>query len=144
MVPVSALVEVYDLGQAVNSKLANISTRGLVETGNNVMIGGIIVVGSSSTNVLVRAIGPSLASVGVPNALLDSTLELRDSDGTLLAQNDNWRDTQESEIVATTIPPTDDHESAILRNLAPGSYTAIVRGVNSTTGVALVEAYQLP
>ena len=134
------VVEVYDLNRAVDSKLANISTRGFVQTGDNVMIGGMIVLGQNPLRVIVRAIGPSLP---VPGALADPTLELRDGNGTLLAANDNWRSDQEAEIIATTIPPSDDLESAIVRNLAPGNYTAIVRGVNDTTGVAVVEAYGL-
>jgi hypothetical protein len=137
------LVEAYDLDRTVDSKLANISTRGFVNTGDNVMIGGIIIIGSTPVNVLLRAIGPSLTNAGVPNALQDPTLELHDGNGGLLASNDNWRSDQEAEIIATTIPPTDDRESAILRSLSPGAYTAIVRGKNNSTGVALVEAYQL-
>jgi uncharacterized delta-60 repeat protein len=133
-------VEVYDLNQAIDSKLANISTRGQVQTGDNVMIGGLIVLGQDSLRVLVRAIGPSLP---VPGALGDPTLELRDDNGGLIGANDNWRSDQEAEIVATTIPPSNDQESAIVRDLAPGNYTAIVRGVNNATGVALVEAYGL-
>jgi hypothetical protein len=134
------VVEVYDLNQAADSKLANISTRGLVQTGDNVMIGGVIVLGQNSLRVIVRAIGPSLP---VPGALSDPTLELRDGNGALLAANDNWRSDQEAEIIATTIPPSNDLESAIVRNLAPGNYTAIVRGANNATGVAAVEAYNL-
>jgi hypothetical protein len=134
------VVEAYDLNQAVDSKLANISTRGLVQTGDNVLIGGMIVLGQNSLRVIVRAIGPSLTVVG---ALGDPTMELRDGNGALLAANDNWRSDQETEIIATTIPPSNDLESAIVRNLAPGNYTAIVRGVNGTTGVAVVEAYGL-
>jgi hypothetical protein len=80
----------------------------------------------------------------VPNALQDPTLELHDEQGNVISSNDNWRDTQEAEIIATTIPPTDNRESAILANLSPGQYTAIVRGKNNSTGVAVVEAYQLP
>ena len=134
------LVEVYDLDSAADSKLANISTRGFVQTGENVMIGGLIVVGQT-TKVIVRAIGPSLS---VSGKLADPTLELHDGSGTLLQVDDNWRTGgQESEILATGIPPADDLESAIVRTLAPGNYTAIVRGVNDTTGVALVEAYDL-
>jgi len=93
----------------------------------------------------VRAIGPSLANANppVPGVLADPTLELHNPDGSILASNDNWRDTQEAEISATTIPPTDDLESAIVATLAPNAYTAIVRGVNDTTGVALVEVYAL-
>jgi len=134
------VVEAYDLNQAVDSKLANISTRGLVQTEDNVLIGGLIVLGQNPLRVIVRAIGPSLS---VSGALEDPTLELHDGNGATLASNDNWRSDQEAEIIATTIPPSNDLESAIVRNLAPGNYTAIVRGVNGTTGVALVEAYGL-
>lgn len=135
-----ALVEVYDLDQLVDSKLANISTRGLVETGDNVLIGGFIVLGDNAASAILRAIGPSLPVAG---ALADPTLELHDSNGTTLTSNDDWRSDQESEIVATGLPPNNDAESAILTTLAPGSYTAIVRGANNTTGIALVEVYQL-
>jgi plastocyanin len=134
------VVEAYDLNRAVDSKLANISTRGFVQTGENVMIGGFIVLGPNPLRVIVRAIGPSLP---VSGALSDPTLELRDGNGALLAANDNWRSDQEAEIIATTIPPSNNLESAIVRNLPPGNYTAIVRGVNNATGVAVVEAYNL-
>jgi hypothetical protein len=134
------LVEVYDLDLTVDSKLANIATRGRVDQGDNVLIGGTIVVGSGPTTVLFRALGPS---TGISNALQDPTLELHDGQGGIIATNDNWRDTQAAEIEATTIPPNDPREAAILRQLTPGAYTAIVRGKNNTTGVALVEAYQL-
>lgn len=134
------LVEVYDLDKTVDSKLANISTRGFVQTDDDVLIGGLIVSGQEPRSVIVRAIGPSLP---VPGVLADPALELYDGDGTLISSNDNWRSDQEAEIIATTIPPTNDLESAIVRDFAPGSYTAIVRGVNNTTGVALVEAYDL-
>jgi hypothetical protein len=136
------VVEVYDLDRTVDSKLGNISTRGLVGTGDNVLIGGMIVLGQNPLRVIVRALGPSLP---VPGALGNPTLELRDGDGALVAFNDDWRDDplQESEINATGIPPTNDLESAMVKNLAPGSYTAIVRGLDDTTGVAVVEAYGL-
>lgn len=135
------VVEAYDLDRTVDSKLANISTRGLVQTGDNVLIGGLIVLGQNPLRVIVRAIGPSLP---VPGALANPTLELHDSSGAVIASNDDWRSGgQEAEIIATGIPPTNDLESAIVRNLAPGNYTAIVRGVNGETGVALVEAYGL-
>ncbi len=134
------LVEAYGLDGT--AKLANISTRGLVQTDDNVMIGGFIILNAGTpTNVIVRAIGPSLA--GVSNALADPTLELRDGEGTLLASNDDWKDTQKTEIIATTVAPTKDKESAIVRTLGAGNYTAIVRGKNNSTGVALVEAYNL-
>jgi hypothetical protein len=135
------LVEAYDLDRTVDSKLANISTRGLVQTDDNVLIAGTIVLGQTAQKVLVRAIGPSLT---VPGKLADPTLELRDGNGGLIRSNDNWRTGgQEAEIVATTIPPSDDLESALVQTLTPGNYTAIVRGVNDTTGVALVEVYAL-
>lgn len=134
------LVEAYDLDQTTDAKLGNISTRGLVETGDNVMIGGVIVLGSLDEDVLIRAIGPSLPLSG---ALADPTLELHDPNGAILATNDNWRDSQEAEIEATGLAPTEDAESAIISTLAPGGYTAIVRGVGDTTGIALVEAYGL-
>jgi hypothetical protein len=123
--------------------LANISTRGVVQTGDNVLIGGFIVTGTVSKTVLIRAIGPSLTAGGVPNALADPTLELRGGNGALILANDNWRDAQQAAIIATGIPPTDNLESAILATLAPGAYTAIVRGKNNTTGSALVEVYGL-
>lgn len=142
----TGLVEVYDLGLAANSKLANISTRGFVGTADNAMIGGLIVSGDvdQTARVIVRAIGPSLSDFGVPGALQDPALELHDGNGALVASNDNWRSDHEAEIIATNLPPSRDAESAIIRTLAVGNYTAIVRGINGTTGVGLVEAYQLP
>jgi hypothetical protein len=135
------LVEVFDLDRTVDSELANISTRGLVQTGDNVMIGGFIVLGQNSQKVLVRALGPS---IGVAGALADPTLELRNKDGNLLQSNDNWRTGgQQQEIIATTIPPRSDVESALIRTVPPGNYTAIVRGAHATTGIALVEIYAL-
>jgi hypothetical protein len=137
-----ALVEAYDLDEAANSKLANISTRGFVETADNVMIGGFIL-GGGSGDVLVRAIGPALTSLGVTGALQDPFLELHDSFGMTAATNDNWKSTQKAEIEATGLQPSNDAESAILTTLLPGPYTAVVRGQNDTTGVALVEVYHL-
>jgi hypothetical protein len=137
-----ALVEAYDLDQTVDSELANISTRGLVGTGDNVLIGGFIVLGVDAQKVIVRAIGPTLPVTG---KLADPTLELYDSNGMLLAMDDNWQDdpVQEAEIIATGIPPTDPRESALVETLAPAAYTAIVRGKNDSTGIALVEVYAL-
>lgn len=137
------LAEVYDLSLNVPTKLANISTRGFVETADNVLIGGFII-GNQTTKVIARAIGPSLADAGVTGALADPTLELHDTQGVLLVGNDNWKDTQQAEIEATTIPPSNDLEAAIVVTLAPGNYTAVVRGKNDTTGVALVEVFNLP
>jgi hypothetical protein len=146
-----ALVEVYDLSPE-NSILGNISTRSFVQTGDNVMIGGFIVQGTAPKRVIVRAIGPELTQYGVPNALINPTLELHDSNGALIASNDNWRTTiiggmittnQVRDILATGLAPTDGRESAIVAELPAGNYTAILRGVNNTTGVALVEVYDL-
>jgi hypothetical protein len=136
----TAVVEVYDLDSAANSKLANISTRAAVQTGDNVLIGGLIVIGQSAADVIVRAIGPSLP---LPGAMANPTLELRDANGSVLGFNDNWRTTQQTAIINTGVPPTHDAESAIVISFSPGSYTAIVRGANGTTGVAVVEVYQL-
>ncbi len=125
----------------MDSKLANISSRGFVQTDDNVMIGGFIVVGNSTQRVIVRAIGPSLP---VPGALADPTLELYNSNGMVIASNDNWRSDQEAEIIASTVPPTNDLESAIVATLPATGHTAIVRGKNGTIGVALVEVFALP
>jgi len=138
-----ALVEVYDLGAEDGSRLANISTRGPVETGDNVLIGGLILRGNQPRNILLRAIGPELESKGVKGALQDPIMELHDPNGALLATNDNWKDSQKVEVEATGLPPKDDRESAILRRLSPGNYTAVVRGKNALTGIALIEAYDV-
>jgi hypothetical protein len=134
------VVQAYDLDLAANSTLANISTRGLVETGDEVLIGGFIA-RNGVTKVIARAIGPSLT--GVTNPLQDPTLELFDASGTALALNDDWKTTQRAEIEATTIPPNDDRESAIVASLPPGNYTAVVRGKNNTIGIAVVEVYNI-
>ena len=139
------LVEVYDLEPA-SGRLANISTRGLVQTGNDVMIGGFIIGGEAPAKALLRAIGPSLANglAPVSGALADPQIELRDAEGNLMASNDNWQESpQRQEIEATTIAPSDLAEAAILATLNPGNYTAIVSGVDGTSGIALVEVYKL-
>lgn len=135
-----ALIEVYDL-DANKSILANISSRGRVDTGDNVMIGGFIAGNQSAdTRVLVRGLGPSLT---VSPALSDPILELRDSNGALLETNDNWKDApNRSEIEATGIPPSNDAESAILRTVTAAGYTAILRGMTGS-GIAVVEIYNL-
>lgn len=138
-----AVVEAYDLSADSNSKLANISTRGVVEAGDNVMIGGFIIGGGESTGVAVRAIGPSLAHHRVTGALDDPMLEVYDSNGGLLAQDDDWRMYQEQPLIDSGLAPTDDRESAMLLYLQPGAYTAIVRGKNNGTGIGLVEVYNL-
>jgi hypothetical protein len=139
-----ALVEGYDLDRTAGSKLGNISTRALVQTGDNVMIGGFIIRGPDSDRVVVRAIGPSLAQYGITNPLGDPTLELHNGNGMVIGFNDNWMDApNRQEIIDSGLAPSNNLESAILTSLSPGNYTAIVRGVNSTIGVALVEVYGL-
>jgi hypothetical protein len=135
-----AVVEVYDLDLNADSRLANIATRGRVGEGDDVLICGTIALGSGTTTVLFRALGPSTT---IPGALDDPTLELHDGQGATIATNDNWQDTQAAAIQATTIPPNNPREAAILRDLTPGAYTAVVRGKNGTTGVAVIDAYQL-
>ena len=124
------LVEVYDGDPSANAKLTNISTRGAVGTGDNVMIGGFVVGAGASATVVVRAIGPSLSNppFNLTGVLQDPTLSLFDAHGTMIASNDNWKDTQQAELQATSLAPTDDRESAILATLPPGSFTVIVRG----------------
>src|SRR5437764_562430 len=147
-----ALAEVYDLSSGTNSTLDNISTRAFVQTGNNVMIGGFIVQGTTPKSMIIGAIGPELGQYGVPNPLADPTLELHDGTGALIGTNDNWQTTiiggiithdQVQEIQDSGYAPGDGRESAIIADLPAGNYTAIVRGVNSTIGVALVEVYDL-
>jgi len=137
------LVEIYDLAPTTDIPLRNFSTRGFVSQDSGVMIGGIIALGDTRASLLVRALGPSLQGSGVNHALADPVLELHDRNGALLASNDNWRDTQQEEIQATGLAPANDAESAILTDLRPTNYTAVVRGKNGATGVALVEFYQL-
>ena len=117
-----------------------------MNSGDNLMIGGFIIGGitGGSSKIVVRAIGPSLTALGVAGALQDPSLEIHDSDGAVIASNDNWQDTQASEIEAAGLTPTDDRESAIVIVLPSGSYTTIARGVNNTVGVGLVEAYNVP
>ncbi len=137
------LAEVYDLNSAGELRLANISTRGLVQAGDNVMIGGVILLGNGAQRIVCRAIGPSLTGLGVAGALPDPALGLFDGNGNPVGSNDNWRSDQEAELIATTVPPSHDAEAAIVTDLLPGAYTAVVSGVASTTGVALVEIYNL-
>ena len=140
------VVETYDIGLAANARLANLSSRGLIGTGDNILIGGFFAGPQTAavTRVVFRAIGPSLSAFNVPQPLQDPTLELRDRNGVLLASNDNWETDQKAAIEATGLQPTDTRESAIvLTNFEPGPYTAIVRGKNGETGVGLVEIYDV-
>ena len=125
------------------AQAVNLSTRMRVQSGDDVAIGGFIIMGADAKRVLLRAIGPSLGSAGVPDALTDPIMELHGPVGFSTMRNNDWRETQEKEIQATGLAPTNDLESAIIVTLAPGSYTAIVRGNNNTSGVALVEVYDI-
>ena len=141
------LVEVYDLAGSATSQLANISSRGFVETGDNALIGGFIaggLDGGRPAKVVIRALGPSLTDQGVSGALADPTLELIDANGSTVRANDDWQTGQQSELEAIGIQPAHDAESALIATLPPGNYTAVVRGKNDTTGVGLVEVYNVP
>jgi hypothetical protein len=144
-----ALVEVYDLNQGVDAKLANLSTRAFVSTGEDIVIAGFLLSGQDGTSdtVIVRGIGPSLALGVFPasSVLADPTLELRDSDGTLIVANNDWEDdlAQAAEITAADLAPADSRESAIAATLPPGLYTALLSGLNNGTGIGIVEVYDL-
>ena len=138
------LVEAYDLSQAVPAQLANISTRAFVSTGDNVVIAGFILGHNSGADrIAVRGIGPSLTAAGVPDALADPLLELRDSNGALLIANNDWQDNpaQAAELMAAGLAPTNPLESGIATTLPPGLYSAVLAGLNNGTGVGLVEVY---
>jgi hypothetical protein len=140
------LVEIYDTNQAADSQLANISTRGFVQTGTNVMIGGFILGGNNNnTRVAVRGIGPSLARIGLSPVLADPTLELHDGNGALLISNDDWQDDPESagELTALGLALPDPKESGIFMSLPPGAYTAVLAGKDGGTGIGLVEIYNV-
>lgn len=139
------LLEIYDLNQYADARLANVSARGFVDLGDNLLIGGAILGGGNGgvNVVLARALGPSLSQAGVQNTMQDPVLELHNQQGTLLDSNDNWKDGNQQAIANSGLVPSDDREPAIFAVLPPGAYTAIVRGKNDTTGVALVEFYNL-
>jgi hypothetical protein len=137
------LVEVYDLDAESAATLVNISTRGFVLTGDNVMIGGLIITGNDQSALVLRGIGPSLSEVGVPDVLADPLLELHDGNGTLIRVNNDWRETQEIALQTTGLAPANDLESAIVIGVPPGNYTALLRGADGSTGNGLVEVYQL-
>ncbi len=141
------LIEVYDLDSGTNAKLSNISTRGSVQTADNVMIGGFALGGSSinPAKVVVRAIGPSLAQAGIGNALSNPTLQLFDNNGQNVASNDNWADnpTQAAELQMLNLAPTNPGESAIVATLPPGLYTAVVAGQGGGVGIGLIEVYAI-
>jgi hypothetical protein len=138
------LVEIYDLDQGVDSKLANLSTRAFVSTGDNIVIAGFILGGNNGDDrIIVRGIGPSLTAFGVPDALANPTLELRNNNGAVVLANNDWQDnpTQAAEIIAAGLAPTNQLESGIAATLPPGPYTALLAGLNNATGIGVVEIY---
>jgi hypothetical protein len=139
------VVQAYDLNQDAQSKFGNIATRGFIDSGDNAMIGGFIIgpTGGTTTTVVIRAIGPSLANFGITGALQDPTLELHDGNGAAIAFNDNWKDDTNKSRVPQSLQPSDQRESVLYRVLAPGNYTAVMRGSGNTTGIGLVEIYNL-
>jgi hypothetical protein len=138
------LVEVYDVATGALAELTNVSTRGFVGTGDHVLIGGFISSGGNgSLQVIIRALGPTLTQFGVSNALVDPTLALVNSNGQVLASNDNWKNTQQAQIQATGFAPPSDLESAIYAILPNGNYTALLAGKNDAIGVGLLEIYKV-
>jgi hypothetical protein len=141
------LVEVYDASNGTSAELTNVSTRGFVGTGDNVLIAGFIASGrNGSTQVVVRGLGPTLAQpqFGVPGALADPVVTLVNGNGNVVQTNDNWKNTQQAAIQATGFAPPNDLEAAILATVAAGNYTAILSGNGGGTGIGLVEVYKLP
>jgi hypothetical protein len=138
----TGVVDAFDLSTASTARLANVATRGLVQPGDKLLIGGFIVQ-NGSVRVVVRAIGPSLAQFGITNALPDTTLELRNADGTFVRANDDWKTTQKAELEATGLQPTNDLEAAIVDTIQPGQYSALVRGKPEATGTGVVQIYFL-
>lgn len=142
-VPGTALFELYQLDGPTNSRAVNLSTRGRVGVGDDVMIAGFIVTGNQVARVALRALGPSLTQAGISDPLSNPELELYDGDGTLIFQNDDWRSDQEAEIVQAGMAPPAEQESAILATLRGGIYTAVARGVDGSEGVCLIEIFDL-
>ena len=141
--PGVALFELYQLGNSTASRVVNLSTRGRVGLGDDVIIAGFILTGDRATRVIVRAIGPSLSTAGISHPLADPELELYDGNGSLIFRNDNWRSDQEAEIVQSGMAPSAEQEAAIIATLPAGNYSAVARGVGGSEGVALVEIFAL-
>jgi hypothetical protein len=138
----TGVVDAYDLSGSSPARLANIATRGLVQSGDKLMIAGFIVQ-NAPMKVVVRAIGPSLTAFGITNALADATLKLFDQNGVIVRQNDNWKTDQRAELENTGLQPTDDLEAALVETIPPGQYTAQVRGKNDSSGIGVVQVYFL-
>jgi cyclophilin family peptidyl-prolyl cis-trans isomerase len=137
------LVEIFEVADTGVTRLINIATRGFVGTGDDVLIGGVIIGGTESKTLTFRALGPSMEALGVVGALADPVLQLLDVNGTLIATNDNWQDDENVSVLRADLQPTDTREAVLTRTLTPGNYTAIVRGANSAVGVGIIEVFDL-
>ena len=138
----TAVVDAYDLSGSSPARLANIATRGLIHPGDGLMIAGFIVQ-NGPAKVVVTALGPSLLGFGVNNALPDTTLQLRDQNGMIVRENDNWKTDQQQELESTGLQPADDLEAALITTIQPGQYTAQVRGKNDASGIGVAQVYFL-
>jgi hypothetical protein len=138
----TGVVDAYDLSAASPAKLANIATRGLIQPGDKLMIAGFIVQ-VAPVKAVIRAVGPSLTAFGITNALPDTTLQLRDANGAIVRENDDWKTDQQQELINTGLQPSDDREAALIQTIPPGQYTAQVRGKPETTGIGVVQVYFL-
>jgi hypothetical protein len=140
----TAIVDAYDMGGNSPARLANIATRGLVQPGDKLMIAGFIIQ-NASVRAAIRAIGPSLSAFGITNALPDTTLQLRDQNGAILLENDDWKTdpTQKDELQSSGLQPSHDLEAALIMTIPPGQYTAQVRGKPEVSGIGVVEVYFL-
>jgi hypothetical protein len=139
----TGVIDAYDLSGSSPARLANIATRGLVQAGEKLMIAGFIVE-NAPVKAVICAIGPSLSAFGITNALADTTLQLRDVNGAIVRENDNWKSDQKAELENTGLQPTDDLEAALVETIQPGQYTAQVRGKNDSSGIGVVQVYFLP
>jgi hypothetical protein len=138
----TGIVDAYDISPASPARLVNIATRGLIQPGDKLMIAGFIIQ-NAPVRAVIRAIGPSLIAFGITNALPDTTLQLRDQNGAVVIENDNWKTDQQQELQNTGLQPTNDLEAALVATIPPGQYTAQVRGKNEATGIGVVEIYFL-
>ena len=138
----TGVVDAYDLSASTPARLANIATRGLIQAGDKLMIAGFIVQ-NKPVHVVIRAIGPSLSAFGIANALPDTTLQLKDQNGVIVLENDNWQTDQQQDLEATGLQPSNDLEAALVTTIQPGQYTAQVRGKNESSGIGVVQVYFL-
>jgi hypothetical protein len=138
----TGVVDAYDMSASSPARLANVATRGLIQPGDKLMIAGFIIQ-DGDVQAVVRAIGPSLSAFGINNALPDTTLQVRDKDGAIVIENDDWESHQKQELEATGLQPSDPLEAAVVTTLQPGQYTAQVRGKPESTGIGVVQVYFL-